>query len=236
MSPSSIAMSEDEIYRIIKDIVLSARLPPGTRLPETRIAPLFGVTRERLRKILHRLGHEHTLEVVPNIGTLVPKPSLELARELFEARRVLESGICMRLCEKITDADLCRLREHLDYEVQTARSGKRPDFIMASSQFHLLLAGLLGNALVTTRLESLMAKSALFSTFHDPRNVSACSCHEHLQIVDALAKRDVAAVYYATVAHLSLIETRLQPDKHDAQKVDVETVFRDYLATVRPPA
>ena len=99
-------MSEDEIYRVVKTIVLSAQLPPGTRLPEARIAPLFGVTRERLRKVLHRLGHEQTLQIVPNIGTVVPTPSLESARELFEARRVLESGICMRLCERVTEREL----------------------------------------------------------------------------------------------------------------------------------
>ncbi|WP_298015215.1 GntR family transcriptional regulator [uncultured Castellaniella sp.] len=229
-------IAEDEIYRVIKDIVLSARLPPGTRLPETRIAPLFGVTRERLRKILHRLGHEHTLDIVPNIGVLVPAPSLERARELFEARRVLESGIGMQLCEKITDAGLRRLREHLDREARTAREGRRPDFIMVSSQFHLLLADLLGNELVSIQLDALLARSALFSAFHDPGNASACSCHEHLQIVDALERRDAAAVYYATVAHLSLIETRLQPEQRDPRKADVEAVFRDYLAAGRRPA
>ena len=224
-------MSEDEIYHIVKKIILSALLPPGTRLPEARLAPLFGVTRERLRKVLHRLGHEQTLQIVPNIGTVVPTPSLDSARELFEARRVLEAGICMRLCEKVTVVELEQLREHLALERQTANSGLRPNFIITSSQFHLLLAKFLNNALMTAQLELLLAKSALFSIFHDPKNVSMCSCYEHEQIVEALEKRDIRAAYHATVSHLSLIETRLQMDKRQPGKVDVPKIFQDFLAS-----
>lgn len=226
---TSSSMSEDEIYRVVKTIVLSAQLPPGTRLPEARIAPLFGVTRERLRKVLHRLGHEQTLQIVPNIGTVVPTPSLDSARELFEARRVLESGICMRLCERVTDAELEQLRKHLAIERETASTGDRANFIVASSQFHLLLAMFLNNALVTAQLEFFLAKSALFSTFHDPENVATCSCHEHQQIVDALTRRDVSAAYYATVSHLSLIETRLRMGSLKPLKVDVLEIFRRFV-------
>jgi DNA-binding GntR family transcriptional regulator len=228
MNNSSI-FSEDEIYHIVKKIILSAQLPPGTRLLEARIAPLFGVTRERLRKVLHRLGHEQTLQIVPNIGTVVPTPSLDSARELFEARRVLEAGICMRVCEKVTDAELEQLHQHLALERQTATSGLRPNFIITSSQFHLLLAKFLNNALVTAQLELLLAKSALFSTFHDPKNVSICSCYEHEQIVGALAKRDIHAAYHATISHLSLIETRLQMDKLEPCKVNVPEIFRRFV-------
>ena len=227
------ALSEDEIYHIVKKIILSAQLPPGTRLPEARLAPLFGVTRERLRKVLHRLGHEQTLQIVPNIGTVVPTPSLDSARELFEARRVLEAGICMRLCEKVTAAELDQLHEHLALERQTANSGLRPNFIITSSQFHLLLAKFLNNALVTAQLELLLAKSALFSTFHDPKNVSMCSCYEHEQIAQALEKRDIHAAYHATVSHLSLIETRLQMDRRAPSKVDVPEIFRHFLQAQR---
>jgi DNA-binding GntR family transcriptional regulator len=233
---TSSPMSEDEIYRVVKTIVLSAQLPPGTRLPEARIAPLFGVTRERLRKVLHRLGHEQTLQIVPNIGTVVPTPSLESARELFEARRVLESGICMRLCERVTERELDQLRKHLTMERETASTGTRANFIVASSQFHLLLAKFLNNALVTAQLEFFLTKSALFSTFHDPENVATCSCHEHQQIVDALTRRDVSAAYYATVSHLSLIETRLQMGTLKPLKVDVLEIFRQFVDMRRAAA
>jgi len=226
---TALPFAEDEIYRIVKDVILSAQVPPGTRLPEARLAPLFGVTRERLRKVLRRLGHEDVLEFVPNIGTIVPTPSLENARQLFEARRVLESGICVSLCERITDDEIARIEDHLHEEQRLADSGPRSTFITVSHHFHVLLASFIDNSFVNTQLESLLSKSTLFSTFHDPRNVSICTCHEHRQIATALSRRDVQAAHHAMVSHLSLIETRLQGFRHVEQKVDVEKIFRDSL-------
>jgi len=222
-------LAEDDIYRIVKDIILSAQVPPGTRLPEARLAPLFGVTRERLRKVLRRLGHEDVLEFVPNIGTIVPTPSLENARQLFEARRVLESGICVSLCDRITDDELAQVEEHLREEQSLADTGPRSAFITTSSHFHVLLASFIDNTFINTQLESLLSKSTLLSTFHDPRNVSICTCHEHRQIAAALSQRDVRAAHHAMVSHLSLIETRLQGFRGTVQKVDVEMIFRDSL-------
>jgi DNA-binding GntR family transcriptional regulator len=218
--------TEDEIYQIIKDMVLSAQIPAGTRLPEARLAPLFGVTRERLRKILRRLGYENVLEIVPNIGTIVPKPTLENARELFGARRILESGICVALCERITDNDLLMLEEHMRGEQELAETGNRSDFIIKTSHFHTMLAQFIGNTLITQQLDALLSKSNLFSAFLDPSNVSICSCHEHRVIVSALSKRDLYGAHHAMISHLSLIETRLQGSPRGAANAaDVHGIF-----------
>jgi DNA-binding GntR family transcriptional regulator len=225
-----ISLSEEDIYRIVKEAILSAQLPPGTRLLEARLAPVFGVTRERLRKVLRRLGHENMLDIVPNIGTVVPTPSWEKARELFEARRTLESGICMRLCERITDAEVHQMREHLAREREVASGSYRSDFILTSQSFHVLLASFLKNSLISSQLDFLLSRSALFSAFHDPRNVSVCACQEHQLIVEALEKRDVPAAYHACVSHLSLIETRLQIAPSKPLSVDIAAVFSERIA------
>lgn len=233
MSSQPASFLEEDIYKIVKETILSAQLPPGTRLLEARLAPVFGVTRERLRKVLHRLGHENMLEIIPNIGTIVPTPSLEKARELFEARRTLESGICMRLCDRITEAEVQQIREHLAIEQELSNSSQRAEFILKSSSFHVLLASFLKNDLVSGQLDILLSKSALFSTFHDPGNVSLCACQEHQLIADALEKRDSQAAYHACVSHLSLIETRLQAAPSARPNVDITAVFGERVARTR---
>ena len=233
MTAEPVSLAEEDIYRIVKETILSAQLPPGTRLLEARLAPVFGVTRERLRKVLRRLGHENMLDIVPNIGTIVPTPSLEKARELFEARRTLESGICMRLCDRITEHEMNRIREHLAQERELANGSQRAAFILASSSFHVLLASFLDNELVSGQLDALLSKSALFSTFHDPRNVSMCACQEHQLIADALEKRDSQAAYHACVSHLSLIETRLQAAPTKREAIDITAVFGERVALLQ---
>lgn len=233
---TSRTFSEAEVFEITKNVILSAQLPPGTKLPETRIAPLFGITRERLRKVFHRLGNDQLLDVKTNRGTAIPVPSLELARELFEARRTLEVGIGIRLAERLNKVDIARLREHLELEKKVASEQARPDFIVTSSNFHILLSELLNNSLITKQLEALIAKSALFSTFHDPNNVSACACAEHQLIVDALENGSIADVCHAIVSHLSLIETRLTLTTRSFEKADPEVVFSEFIQKYAQPA
>ncbi|MER1967865.1 GntR family transcriptional regulator [Castellaniella sp. GW247-6E4] len=223
--PDGSSYSEEDIYSIIKETILSGQVPAGTRLPEARLAPLFGVTRERLRKVLRRLGYENVLEIVPYIGTIVPKPTLENARELFGARRVLESGICVTLCERINDHELRMLEDHMRIEQQLAETGSRSDFILETSHFHRMLAQFIGNPLITQQLDALLSKSNLFSAFLDPSNAAFCSCHEHRVILSALAKRDMYEAHHAMMSHLSLIETRLQGPPQRAGRVDVHQIF-----------
>ena len=73
---------EASIHRVLSQVLLAGRLAPGTQLVETRLAAVFGVTRERVRKVLHRLGHERLLEIVPNRGCFVSSPTLAQAREI----------------------------------------------------------------------------------------------------------------------------------------------------------
>ena len=46
---------------------------------EDAIAKAFGVSRTVIRKVLHRLAHEKLVELYPNKGAFVAKPSIEEA-------------------------------------------------------------------------------------------------------------------------------------------------------------
>ena len=87
------ALTEAAIYEIMAEALLSGRLGPGAKLGEEKLAALFGVSRERMRKVLHRLGHERLIDVVRNRGAFVANPGLADAREIYEARRIVEGGL-----------------------------------------------------------------------------------------------------------------------------------------------
>jgi len=88
---------EQAIHATLAQTLLAGRLAPGTQLIETRLAQIFGVSRERVRKVLHRLGHERLLELIPNRGCFVSNPTLAQAREIYEARRIVEGGLVGQL-------------------------------------------------------------------------------------------------------------------------------------------
>ena len=130
------AATEDLIYDILAKTLLAGRLPPGAQLVEARLAKLFGVSRERIRKVLHRLGHARLLELIPNRGAFVASPTLDQAREIYEARRIVEGGIAGRLAGRLTDAQAAALEEHSRLEAAALKRGDRAQSIRLSGEFH----------------------------------------------------------------------------------------------------
>ena len=73
---------------------------PGAKLPEHRLAAIFHVSRERVRKVLHRLVAERRLEAIPQRGVFVPKPTVEEIARVYLAHRVFEAGVIAELARQ----------------------------------------------------------------------------------------------------------------------------------------
>jgi DNA-binding GntR family transcriptional regulator len=213
---------EQAIHHTLSQTLLAGLLAPGSQLIETRLAQIFGVTRERVRKVLHRLGHERLLDVVPNRGCFVSNPTLAQAREIYEARRILEGGIVGRLAGRLTPVQLAALRAHSQAEHAALQAQDRPRSIQLSGEFHLLLAGYTDSSFVVRALHELVSRTAMLVAFFESAPSSSCACEEHDDILTALAQGDGPRATKAMHVHLSLIETRLQPRAPSTHVPDVE--------------
>ena len=201
--------SETAIHRAISTPLLAGRLAPGTQLVETRLAELFGVSRERIRKVLARLGHERLLELLPNRGAFVANPSLDQAREIYEARRIVEGGIVGRLAGRLTAAQVDLLAAHGRREHAALDRGDRALSIRLSGEFHVQLAQCTGSPFVVRELHELVSRTSMLVAFFESPGASACACEEHQAILTALSAGDAGSALKAMHTHLSLIETRL---------------------------
>lgn len=224
------AMDEDVVYDAIRGALLSARLPPGLKLGEQRLADIFGITRERVRKVLHRLGHERLIDVFPNRGAFVVDPSLDDARTVYEARRIVESGIVARLAEKMSEADQEALRRHVDAENAALKAGAHSESMRLSGAFHMVLAELTGNDYVVRQMQELVIRTTMLDAYFDPGITWSCSCNEHEEIFHRLARRDGAGAVRAMTTHLSSVETRFRPIRCEPVEVDLGAVLRHEVA------
>ena len=233
--------TEELIYQTIAQTLLAGRLPPGAQLVELRLAELFGVSRECIRKVLHRLGHERLLELIPNRGAFVASPSLGQAREIYEARRIVEGGITGRLAGRLTPAHTAALRAHAKREQQALRRGDRALSIRLSGQFHTLLAECAGSPFVLRQLQELVSRTSMLVAFFEAAASSECACEEHEDILAALAQGDAGRAIKSMHTHLSLIETRLTPRVAAAGAAsdpasDPERVLKRAWAAAKAPA
>ena len=94
--------SVDVIYERLLGAILEHRLPPGTKLGEERLATVFGVSRTQVRQALARLTHDRIVTLIANRGAFVSSPTVQEAREVFEARRLIEPSLIRQLAAKAT--------------------------------------------------------------------------------------------------------------------------------------
>lgn len=218
------ALDDDDVYRRIHGAVLEHRLKPGTKLAEERLATIFGTTRARVRKAFARLAHEQIIEWFPQRGAFIARPSVEQARDVLEARRVIEPAIMRRLAERATPADLERLQDHVEQELAAdARDDKR-SVVRLSGEYHNLAADLAGNQSLARSLRELSAITCLVILLYDAPTSAACRANEHAKINGALAAHDPEGAARLLLKHLDEIEANVNLDGDD-EEVDLEDIF-----------
>jgi DNA-binding GntR family transcriptional regulator len=223
-------MDEEGIHGILARTLLAGRVPAGTKLGEHRLADIFAVSRERIRKVLHRLGHERLIRVEKNRGAFAIDPDLSEARTIYEARRILEGGIVAHLTQALDDAGCARLARHMAAEEAALNAGDRFTSIRLSAEFHTVLGDLTGNPMIMRPLQELVARTQMLVAFFEPDAAVVCQCDEHRAVYRALVGRERAKAVRAMTTHLSLIETRLRPRTCEAVPAPLEEVLRAEIA------
>ena len=105
--------STDDIAEKISAAFLEQHLAPRTKLDEDRLAAIFNSGRGKIRAVLVRLGNGKIIEPIPQRGAFEAKPSVEMARDVFETRRLIDPNILQRLLRTMDGVKLQYLQDHL---------------------------------------------------------------------------------------------------------------------------
>jgi DNA-binding GntR family transcriptional regulator len=206
------AGSTERIVESITSAIVERRLMPGTKLAEQKIADIFSVSRTLVRQALNQLSRDRLVTLEPARGAFVATPSVEEARQVFEVRSMLESALVKQLCARITDAQVAQLRAHLreerDAVTRTDVSGRT----RLLADFHVVLARMLGNEVLAELLGDLVTRSSLIALMYQSTHSAGHSQQEHVQIVDALERRDARAAVKLMEQHLQSVERNLRLD------------------------
>lgn len=217
---------EDRIYAAISAALLGGKLRPGMPLRERSLAEAFHCTRGAVRKVLARLGVEGKLDLEPNRGAYVPRPSVEDIRQVYCARRAVEAGIVATLCGRLDDAQVARLLQHVQAEEAALHAHRREESIRLAGGFHALLTEMVGSADLLAFVGRLLTKTELYKALYDPAEFIECAPIEHRELVEALRTGDVQATIDKMSAHLDDIERRVVEQAQRAEEVpDVKAIF-----------
>ena len=153
--------SSEAIARDITLAIAEQRLPPGAKLREEALARVYQVSRTKIRAALVMLAKDKLIDLIPDKGAFVSKPTMEETREIFFVRRTLEAAMVREFIARATAADYVRLETHLQQErsaIEEKNSQVRSTLL---SDFHILLANIVGNTVLTDVLTKLAGRSSL---------------------------------------------------------------------------
>ena len=218
---------ETFMYDHMHQAIADRRLPPGTKLVEEGLAKIFEVSRARVRKVLQRLAHDKMVTLEPNRGAFVTRPSVDEARHVFAARRVVEDAIIQAVASGVGDGGIDELRR-LNQAEHEAHEGRDPHgAIRLSGEFHLQLAAYGGNPILAGFLRELVSRSSLIIAVYETPGGPDCAFDEHQKIIDALAAGDANAAARKMRAHLEQIESRLNLTESEAEPIELKHVFAE---------
>jgi len=214
----------DAIAEKISTAILEHRLAPGTKLGEDRLATIFNTNRAKIREVLTRLAHEQIVELVPQRGAHVAKPTIEQARDVFEARRLIEPGVLRRLIGTIDDFKMQRLRRHIELEADARQRNDARAVVRLSGEFHLLLAELAGNSALARTMRELSTLTCLIISLYDAPTATSCRADEHEEIVEAIKRKDARKAEALMLHHLDHIQESLKLDA-GSDEADLESIL-----------
>jgi DNA-binding GntR family transcriptional regulator len=217
--------SVDTIHQRVLTAIVEHRLPPGTKLGEERLAKVFGVSRTQIRQVIERLAHDSIVTVVPNRGAFVSSPTVDEAREVFAARRLIEPDLIQQAARVATAVDIKRLRAHVAQEHAARQANDKHAIVRLSGEFHQLIADIAGNRFLAKTMRELETLTCLVIILYDAPNMPACPYHEHSDLVGVIEARDEKGAAERMLEHLRHVEGSLNFERAPDGEIDFEAVF-----------
>ncbi len=213
------------VYRHLFDAILEQRLQPGARLAEDKLGGIFGVSRTVIRSALQQLAGEGVVVMRPNRGAAVTSLTPDEARQVLDARQVVELAVVQRLCGRLSPVHVRRLDFLIELERDKHARGDRGGAIRVSGEFHLALAVAAGNEPLSQFLRGLISQTSLIISQYQRPGQAPCAEQAHRELRDLLLTDDPGPALAAMRTHLNDIETRLDLAAPVADETDLAKTF-----------
>lgn len=214
----------DQIASILEQEILRGRFRRGEHLQQDEICKRFGVSRTPAREALRKLQALGLVELVPNKGAMIQRPTLDELRETYEVRAELEGFAAALACDQRTDDLVARLSDAQqrlrsavamvetspeDIEQETAGSEQLKLF---NDEFHRLIHAGAGNSRlqnVIRDLERYFPKDTVRKAITLESDLQRFYVHEHDVILEEIVNGRPEGARDAMRAHIQAAQGML---------------------------
>lgn len=203
MSKRNVGLSEPA-YKHILELIMTKRLMPGDRIPETRIAEEFNISRTPVRDAMRQLSNEGLIEIFPNRFAQVKVYGDDAIQEIGTVRVALDTMSVKLAGLYGSRADFLHLLELAEQCSEAFAQGDSEKRRVYDSNYHLELARIAGNSLLYKFQKELQLR-VQFIQLHHPNPVENETLHlrQHKEIAEALMEHDEKRALSLICSHLT---------------------------------
>jgi DNA-binding GntR family transcriptional regulator len=205
----------EKAYQAILQGLFDRTIPAGSEYSQAELSRLLGLTAQPLRDALRTLENEGLVTMQSRSGVRFIRADLELSRSTYQFRSLLEKPGARALAEK---GDATQIQDLIDRHVellgQLEQGGLGPEekstLDVLENQLHGALTYYLRNPLIETtakRLKNYLALVRLDWLTTTPLAIR--TVREHIDILEACARRDADAAEAALAVHFQQALQRL---------------------------
>jgi DNA-binding GntR family transcriptional regulator len=212
-SPSTPKLRE-QAYQSFTERLLARDIRPGQFVSQRELVGITGMSLGAIRELIPRLEADGLIKTVPQRGMQIAHVDLNLIRNAFQFRLILEKEAVTQFVETASDDELQALRQVHQATLTEAGRGVTPDLLRRAQQMdwdlHDLMIDRLGNDIISSayRVNSIKIRLIIFERVRMLPELVVSVMNEHLPIITALQRRDAAAAVVAIEAHIGSARAR----------------------------
>ena len=212
-----------DVFEYLKKAIIDQTIKPGSRLVESKIADMLGISRTPLREALHKLEREDWIEKIPSGGFKVVTLTNADIEQTFGIRSVLEAYAARLAAENYQDKDLAPLEKKMN-EFKKCLETKDSDKLQKiNTQFHDLLYSLSKSPKLIKMINQLRAQISIFRQIILKQDEYAHkSSDDHFRMLDAIKNRDGKKVEQLVRHHIikgkNAVLTELKQEEEERKR------------------
>lgn len=203
-------ISAQQVYDYVRNNIIKKQLFPGNQIIEEDLAFAMQTSRATVRKAIARLHYEGLVDLVPNRGAFVAKPTPADMKQVYALRRILEVEALKNALPNITDSHIEKLEASIRAQRELANCYSMEEYIHLNAQFHWIIIDAAKNEYLSKFLLELFNKSSIFLTFYDSSTDNADSISTHEQLVQAIKAGDMDAAVKALESDILCAEASIR--------------------------
>lgn len=205
----------EKAYETFKERLFSREIRPGQFLSQRELVAITGMPLGAIRELIPRLEADGLIKTVPQRGMQIAHVDIDLIRNAFQLRLILEREAVVSFCRAASQAEIAKLREdHLAVQRAAVEDGVTPELLKNAQlmdwAFHDRMIDSIGNELISSfyRVNSVKIRVIRQEDTRMLPELVTSVMSEHMRIVEALAARDEEAALEALEAHIDSARRR----------------------------